>query len=69
MMIYRTQPSVQAPVVSDAGYLPVIAQTREVTPVPAAWPVGVSQLAIAHEVVCRDRRDAEVRHDWVVSAR
>jgi len=68
MMTYRHQTSGQEPVVSDAGHLPMLVAARDLVPVPAAWPVGASQLAIAHEVVRRGH-DVEVRSDWVVSAR
>jgi len=68
MATYRHQPSAQEPVVSDSGRMPLLVEARDLVPVPAAWPVGASQLAIAHEVVRRGH-DVEVRSDWVVSAR
>ena len=68
MMMYRHRTNGQAAAVSDAGHLPALVEARDLVPVPAAWPVGASQLAIAHEVVRRGH-DVEVRSDWVVSAR
>ena len=70
MVIFRHQLSAaagesgQAP---ESAKLPVPAERHDLA-IPAAWPIGASQLAIAHEVVSRDK-DVEVRSDWVVSAK
>lgn len=52
----------------ETARLPVLAEARDIVATAAAWPVGASQLAIAHEVVRRDK-DVEVRCDWVASAK
>lgn len=68
MVIYRPQPEVPAAEPAKAVHLPALAERHDLVAVPAAWPVGASQLAIAHDVVRRGN-DVEVRSDWVASAR
>ena len=70
MVLFRHQLSAAAGEsghVPDTAKLPVPAESHDLA-IPVAWPVGASQLAIAHEVVRRDK-DVEVRSDWVVSAK
>ncbi len=71
MMFYRSQLS--APARSDTVHnLPAVAERHDLVSIPvaipAAWPAGASQLAIAIDVVQRSN-DVEVRRDWVASAR
>jgi len=62
----------QAAQSDTARNLPAIAERHDLVsipaPIPAAWPTGASQLAIAIEVVRRSN-DVEVRRDWVAAAR
>ena len=71
MVFYRSQPS--APVQSDTvRNLPAVVERHDLVSIPAAipaaWPTGASQLAIAIDV-CQRTNDVEVRRDWVASAR
>jgi hypothetical protein len=67
MVLYRSQPS--APAQSDTvRNLPAVAERHDLVMVPAAWPAGASQLAIAIEV-CQRANDVEVRRDWVAAVR
>ncbi len=68
MVIYRQQRDPQATEPAKAMHLPALAERHDLMAVPAAWPVGASQLAIAHDVV-RRHNDVEVRSDWVAPAR
>ena len=68
MVMYRQQLDTQATEPSKTVHLPALAERHDLVAVPAAWPVGASQLAIAHDVVRRGN-DVEVRSDWVASAR
>ena len=69
MVIYRHQVDAPAADLSKAvPNPPALAERHDLVSVPAAWPTGASQLAIAHDVVRRSN-DVEVRSDWVVSAR
>jgi hypothetical protein len=69
MVLYRHHISAQtAESPATVGNLPAPAERHDLVPVPAAWPVGTSHLAIAAEVVNRSI-DIEVRSDWVASAK
>ena len=68
MVIYRQHPSAPAAEQAKTVHLPALAERHDLVAVPAAWPVGASQLAIAHDVVRRGN-DVEVRSDWVAPAR
>ncbi len=68
MVIYRQQRDTQATEPAKAVHLPALAERHDLVAVPAAWPAGVSQLAIAHDEV-RRHNDVEVRSDWVAPAR
>ena len=69
MVLYRHQESGQAAGSSQTvSNLPALAERHDLVTVPAAWPAGASQLAIAHDVIRRGN-DVEVRSDWVASAR
>lgn len=74
MVLYRSQPSSPAqPAQSEpVRNLPALAERHDLVSVtdaiPAAWPTGASQLAIAIDVVQRSK-DVEVHRDWVAAAR
>ena len=73
MMIYRHQPKAPAAVSANTvRNLPALAERHDLVTVPAAipaaWPAGASQLAIAIDV-CKRSNDVEVRSDWVAAAR
>jgi hypothetical protein len=73
MVLYRHQPSGQAAESSNTvRNLPALAERHDLVsvpaPIPAAWPAGASQLAIAIDV-CQRSKDVEVRRDWVAAAR
>ena len=74
MVLNRSQPSSPAlPAHSGAvPNLPAVAERHDLVSmpdaIPAAWPAGASQLAIAIDVVHRSN-DVEVRRDWVAAAR
>ncbi len=71
MMVHRHQFSGQPAESGTVRNLPALAERHDLVTAPAvaaAWPVGASQLAIAHDVV-RRHNDVEVRSDWVASAR
>lgn len=74
MVLYRSQPSSPAqPAQSEpVRNLPALAERHDLVSIPAAipaaWPTGASQLAIAIDV-CHRTNDVEVRHDWVAAAR
>jgi hypothetical protein len=71
MMLHRSQ--ISAPAQSDTvRNLPAVAERHDLVTVPAAipaaWPAGASQLAIAI-AVCQRSNDVEVRSDWLAAAR
>ena len=74
MVLYRSQPSSPAQTAQPEPVhnLPAVAERHDLVSVPAAipaaWPAGASQLAIAIDVVHRSN-DVEVRRDWVAAAR
>ncbi|MBI2716813.1 MAG: hypothetical protein HYX37_20555 [Rhizobiales bacterium] len=74
MVLDRSQLSSPAqPAQPDAVHnLPALAERHDLVSVPAAipaaWPAGASQLAIAIDVVQRSK-DVEVHRDWVAAAR
>ena len=74
MVLDRSQPSSPAqPAQSEPVHnLPAVAERHDLVSIPAAipaaWPAGASQLAIAIDVVHRSN-DVEVRRDWVAAAR
>ena len=69
MVIYRHQPKAPAAVSANTvRNLPALAERHDLVTVPAAWPAGASQLAIAIDV-CKRSNDVEVRSDWVAAAR
>ena len=71
MVLDRSQPS--SPAQHEPVHnLPAVAERHDLVSIPAAipaaWPAGASQLAIAIDVVHRSN-DVEVRRDWVAAAR
>jgi hypothetical protein len=73
MVLYRSQPDSPAqPAQAEAVHLPAVAERHDLVsvavPIPAAWPAGASQLAIAIDAVQRSK-DVEVHCDWVAAAR
>jgi len=70
MVLYRHQPSAPAQTAQPDAVrnLPVVAERHDLVTVPAAWPAGASQLAIAIDV-CHRSNDVEVHRDWVAAAR
>lgn len=69
MVLYQHQQGGQVAGSSQTvSNLPALAERHDLVTVPAAWPAGASQLAIAHDVIRRGN-DVEVRSDWVASAR
>ncbi len=74
MVLDRSQPSAPAqPAQPEPVHnLPAVAERHDLVSVPAAipaaWPSGASQLAIAIDVIQRSN-DVEVRRDWVAAAR
>jgi hypothetical protein len=74
MVLYRSQPSSPAQTAQSEPVhnLPAVAERHELVSIPAAipaaWPAGASQLAIAIDV-CQRTKDVEVRRDWVAAAR
>jgi hypothetical protein len=67
MVLYKSQPSAPEPS-NTVRNLPAVAERHDLVMVPAAWPAGASQLAIAIEV-CQRSKDVEVHRDWVAAAR
>ncbi len=74
MVLDRSQPSspAQPAQPETVRNLPAVAERHDLVSVPAAipaaWPAGASQLAIAIDV-CQRTNDVEVRRDWVAAAR
>jgi hypothetical protein len=48
--------------------LPAVAERHDLVTVPAAWPAGVSQLAIAVDA-CQRGDEGEMRKNWLAGAR
>jgi len=48
--------------------LPAVAARHDLVTVPAAWPAGVSQLAIAVDA-CQRGDEGEMRKNWLAGAR
>jgi hypothetical protein len=74
MVLHPSQPSSPAQTAQSEPVqnLPAVAERHDLVSIPAAipaaWPAGASQLAIAIDVVQRSN-DVEVRRDWVAAAR
>jgi hypothetical protein len=68
MVLFRHQPAAPGAQPDTVRNLPALAERHDLVTVPAAWPAGVSQLAIAIDV-CQRSNDVEVRRDWVAAAR
>jgi len=64
-------PSAPLPQRPDSvGTLTAMTERLGVMPaaIPAAWPAGVSQLAVAY-AVCQRHDQVDTRSDWVAAAR
>ena len=61
----RAPPSAQRP--DSVGNLPALAERHDLVTVPAAWPTGVSQLAIAVDA-CQRSEAGQVGMDWLARA-